>query len=92
MSAAKNKKAVKLVWYDENGADLTFLDGIEIYRSVKRFSGYTKKPIFITEKETYHNTAIVKGNKYYYKVRGYVVIQGEKVYTDFSKKAWRTVK
>jgi len=82
------KKAVKLTW---SGSDVDF-DGIEIYRSLKKSSGYGKKPIFVTEKDSYTNTAVEKGTKYYYKARGFVTIDGEKVYTQYSYKAWRTVK
>ena len=91
MSKAKGKKAVKVSWYAENGNDLEF-DGYEVFRSLKRYSGFGTTPIFKTTNEKYYNTAIKKGNKYYYKVRAYKVIDGEKVYTDWSTKAWRTVK
>ena len=91
MSTAKGKKAVKVYWYAEDGSDLNF-DGYEVFRSLKRYSGFGTTPIFKTANEKYYNTAIKKGNKYYYKVRAYKVIDGEKVYTDWSTKAWRTVK
>ena len=83
------KKAIKLTW--TTGSDVDF-DGVEIYRSTKRNSGYGKKPFYTTTKDAYYNTAIKKGTKYYYKVRGFVTIDGEKIYTDYSTKAWRTVK
>ena len=91
MSTAKGKKAVKVSWYAADGSDLDF-DGYEVFRSLKRYSGFGTTPIFKTANEKYYNTAIKKGNKYYYKVRAYKVIDGEKVYTDWSTKAWRTVK
>ena len=84
------KKAVKVVWYEESGKTMDF-DGVEIFRSTKRYSGYGKEPIFETSKDAYYNTAIEAGTKYYYKVRGYVMVDGEKCYTDWSAKAWRTV-
>lgn len=90
MSTAKGKKAVKISWKAE-GADVDF-DGYDIFRSTKRYSGYTNKPIFSTKKTTYYNTAIKKGVTYYYKVRAYKIVDGEKVYTGWSTKAWRTVK
>ncbi|MGN1414974.1 MAG: hypothetical protein ACI4WY_12100 [Anaerovoracaceae bacterium] len=90
--AMKNgKKAVKITWYNESGELMDF-DGVEIYRSTRRNAGYGKTPIFTTEKDAYYNTAIQRGTKYYYKVRGYVVIDGQKYYTDYSRKAIRTVK
>ncbi len=92
MSKAKGKKAVKLSWFDQNGADLSFLDGYDIFRSIKRYNGYGKKPFFTTERTQYWNTAVESGKKYYYKVRGFVIIDDKKYYTDWSLKAWRTVK
>ena len=83
------KRAVKVTWYTTK--DVKF-DGVEIYRSTKRYSGYGKKPFFRTTKDAYYNTAIKKGTKYYYKVRGYILVDGQKVYTDYSTKAWRTVR
>ena len=85
------KKAVKITWYNENGELMDF-DGVEIYRSTRRNAGYGKTPFFTTEKDAYYNTAIKKGTTYYYKVRGYVVIDGQKYYTDYSRKAIRIVK
>ena len=83
------KKAIKLTW--KGGEDIQ-LDGIEIYRSLKKSSGYGKKPFYTTTKTSYLNTSVKAGKKYYYKVRGFVTIDGEKVYTQYSTKAWRTVK
>ena len=82
------RKAVKITW--NTSADITF-DGVEIFRSTKRFEGYTKKPVFSTEKDAYYNTAIESETRYYYKVRGYVDVDGIRVYTGWSRKAWRTV-
>ena len=91
MSAANGKAAVKVYWFAEDGSDINF-DGYEIFRSTKRYSGYGKTPFFETGRETYWNTAIKGGNTYYYKVRGYIELNGERYYTEWSKKAWRTVK
>ncbi|MGN0736459.1 MAG: bacterial Ig-like domain-containing protein [Anaerovoracaceae bacterium] len=85
------KKAVLITWYNRNGEMMDF-DGVEIYRSAKRNSGYGKKPIFTSVTGKYYNTAVKKGTKYYYKVRGFVIIDGQKYYTDYSLKAIRTVK
>ena len=91
MSAANGKAAIKVYWFAEDGSDINF-DGYEIFRSTKRYSGYGKTPFFETGRETYWNTAIKGGNTYYYKVRGYIELNGERYYTEWSKKAWRTVK
>ncbi len=92
MSRANGKKAVKINLTEADGEDLDILDGYEIFRSTKRYEGYTTKPYYTTERTSYWNTSIKDGTRYYYKVRGYVTIDGEKYYTDWSLKAWRTVK
>lgn len=89
--APSGKPSIKVYWFNRDGSKLDF-DGYEVYRSVKRYSGYGTKPIFETIKARYYNTAIEKGTRYYYKVRGYKLIDGEKVYTPYSLKAWRLVK
>lgn len=85
------KKAIKITWKNKDGALMDF-DGVEIYRSTKRNSGYGKKPIFTTTGDAYFNTAIKDETRYFYKVRGFVTIDGQKYFTDFSLKAIRTVK
>ena len=90
--AMKNgKKAVKITWYNKKGKIMDF-DGVEIYRSTKKNSGYGKKPISTSATGKYYNTAIKSGTRYYYRVRGFVIIDGQKYYTDYSLKAIRTVK
>ncbi len=84
------KKGIKLTW--KAGTDIQ-LDGIEVFRSVKSKSGYKK--IYTTKKAKnagyYINTKSLKKNtKYYYKVRGFVTIDGQKVYTAWSNKGIRT--
>ena len=85
------KKAVRITWYNRNGEMMDF-DGVEIYRSTKKNSGYGKKPIFTSKTDKYTNTSVKVGTRYYYKVRGFVIIDGQKYYTDWSLKAIRTVK
>ena len=85
------KKAVCITWYNRSGEMMDF-DGVEIYRSTKKNSGYGKKPIFTSKTDKYTNTSVKVGTKYYYKVRGFVIIDGQKYYTDWSLKAIRTVK
>ena len=85
------KKAVCITWYNRSGEMMDF-DGVEIYRSTKKNSGYGKKPIFTSKTDKYTNTSVKVGTRYYYKVRGFVIIDGQKYYTDYSLKAIRTVK
>ncbi|MBQ8562552.1 MAG: DUF3783 domain-containing protein [Firmicutes bacterium] len=92
MSSARGKKAVKVTWHEEDGDDISILEGYEVFRSVKRYEGYGKKAYFETSREAYWNTAVETGTRYYYKVRGYVTIDGERYYTDLSSKAYRTVR
>lgn len=88
---AKGKRAIRVYWFEKNGKTLNF-DGYEVYRSVKKNKGYGKKPIFTTENTKYLNTAVEKGTRYYYKVRGYKEIGESKLYSNWSTKAWRRAK
>ena len=81
------KKVIRLTWAAPDGVDV---DGYEIFRSTKKNSGFGKKPYFTTSNTSYTNTKDLKtGKTYYYKVRAFVVINGERVYTDYSLKAYR---
>ena len=81
------KKVIRLTWTAPDGVDV---DGYEIFRSTKKNSGFGKKPYFTTSNTSYTNTKNLKPGKiYYYKVRAFVVINGERVYTDYSLKANR---
>lgn len=83
------KKAIKVTWLNTSGVNF---DGIEIFRSVKKNSAYGKKPLYTSKSDKYYNTAIKSGTRYYYRVRGYIEVNGVKYYSDWSSKAWRTVK
>lgn len=85
--------AVRVKWFRTDGRlKPEDFDGFEIQRSLKRNSGY--RTIYSTDgKLWYKNNAHLQlGKKYYYRVRCYKYIDGEKVYTKWSWKAWRTVK
>ena len=90
------RTGIKIAWKDAKGKKISF-DGVEIFRSARRKKGYGRKPSFVSvkggTKGYYINTRDLKrGYRYYYKVRGYVLIDGQKIYTDYSTKAWRTLK
>ena len=89
------RKGIRITWSDRNSAEMNF-DGVEIYRSTKK-NRFGKKPFYATKGGKsagyYINSKSLKsGVTYYYKVRGYVLIDGQKHYTDLSLKAIRTVK
>ena len=88
----KNKK-ILLSWTKSRGYKV---DRFQIYRSVKKNSGYGKKAFFATgngEVSTYLNTKNLRtGKTYYYKLRGVRTMDDKKYYTQWSNKAWRTVK
>ena len=84
---------VLLTWTKSKGYKV---DKFEFYRSVKKNSGYGTKAFFTTKDGSwskYLNTKELKAGKtYYYKVRGVRVIDGKEYYTQWSNKAWRTIK
>lgn len=89
-SKLRGKRAVKITWNVPKGMKL---DGYEVFRSTKKYSGFGTKPYFTTSKTSYvNNKGLVKGKTYYYKVRGFVEINGERYYTGFSTKAFRIIK
>jgi len=89
ITAPSGKKSIMIYWYDKSGAEVEF-DGVEIFRSTDMNSGFEK--VFVSKTDQYYNTAIETGTKYYYKVRGYVEVDGKKIYTDWSLKAIRAAK
>lgn len=84
---------VLLTWTKSKGYKV---DRFEIYRSTKKNSAYGTKAFFTTkdgDRSKYLNTKNLKaGRTYYYKVRGVRTIDGQKHYTQWSNKVWRTVK
>ena len=89
-STFSKKNNIQLKWTKSKGYKV---DYYEVFKSTKRFSGFGTKAYYKTStgtKNTYINTKeLKKGTRYFYKVRGVRVINGEKVYTQWSNKAWR---
>ena len=94
LTKLKSKKAIKLSW-TVSGEGRDYLDGYAVHRSTKKSKGYGTKPYktVAAGKMSYTNSkSLKKGKTYYFKVRGYVEIDGKKYYTDWSNKAWRKIK
>ena len=92
-SSKAGKGYIKVNWTVKG--DAAAADGYQVYRSVKRNSGFGTKPYFTAKAgaTSYKNTkALKKGTRYYYKVRAYKVVDGKKVYSDWSNKAYRIAK
>lgn len=81
-------KGILISWKKSPGYKM---DCYEVFRSVKKSSGYGTEPFFTTAdgtKATYKNTKdLTKGTRYYYKVRGVRIMEGKAYYTQWSTKA-----
>ena len=92
-SSVAAKGSITVKWKVDG--DYSAADGMRVYKSTKKNSGYGATPYFITKKGAtqYKNTKeLKKGTRYYYKVRAYVEIDGVKYYSDWSNKAYRIAK
>ena len=78
LTAKKKKKTVVIRISGTKDAD-----GYEIYRSVKKKKGYRK--IASVKRSVYRDKTKKKRSRYYYKVRAYVLVNGSKVYSKYSK-------
>lgn len=73
-------KTTKVSWKKVNGAS-----GYQIYRAVSKNGIYSlNKTITNASTLSYTNTGLIKGKTYYYKVRAYKLINGIKVFSDYS--------
>lgn len=82
-SSTKKTKGILIRWNKVNG-----VDGYEVWRSVNKNKGYKK--MYSTKANRYYNTkGLKKGVRYFYKVRGYKLVNGKKTYTSWSNKAIR---
>ena len=67
-----------MTWKKVSGAN-----GYEVYRSTSKKGNY-KLVKTVTKGKSYKDTKLSKGKTYYYKVRAYRNVNGEKVYGGYS--------
>lgn len=70
-------KSIKISWSKISGAN-----NYEIHRSTKKDGPYSV--ITTTNKLSYTDTDLIKGKKYYYKVKAYKTVNNKKIYSYFS--------
>lgn len=81
--------AIKVSWTKENTGFK--VDGYKVYRSTTNKEG-SFKAVKTTTSTSWKNTGLKDGKKYYYKVRGYRVVDGKTVYTEWSNVVSKTTK
>ena len=73
-------KKVTVSWNKVSGAY-----GYKVYRATsKNGTYYLKKTVTSGSTTSYTNTGLTKGKTYYYKVKAYRVVDGKRVYSDYS--------
>lgn len=81
LSISSTSKKAKLKWSKPVG-----VSGYEIYMSTNKSKGYTKVKTVKKAKTTTYTKSKLKSRKtYYFKVRTYRVVNGQKVYSTYSK-------
>ncbi len=73
--------------YSDTSIDMSFdkvvgVDGYEVYRSLKKNGSYTL--VTSVTSTGYKNQKLSSGKDYYYKVRGYKLVDGNRVYGEYS--------
>lgn len=76
-AASAGYNSIKISWKKVSGAS-----GYSVYRSTSKTGKYTF--VKMTTNTSYTNSGRTTGTKYYYKVRPYVVVDGERKYGDYS--------
>lgn len=85
---ARKGKAITVSW-----KAVTHAEGYQIQRSMKKGSGFkTVKTVKGGKIRSWKNTGLKKGKTYYYRVRAYRVVAGEKVYSSYSAVKYKKVK
>ena len=88
VKATANKGTVTIRWSND-----TYADGYVIYRSTAKNKGFKKiSTVSSSKSKLVNKTGLKSGKRYYYKVRGYVEINGKKVYTKYSSTVSAVVK
>lgn len=92
--ATRGKGWIKIKWKKSKGFKL---DYYEVFRKAGKNGKYGKTAFFTTKKNStsvsYKNSkSLKKGVRYYYKVRGVRIVDGQKVYTEWSDVASKVAK
>ena len=93
----KETKMTIRTYYAGGGVKVTWtspsikVDGYEIWRSKKLNGAYKKIKTTNGKARQWTNTGLKFQTRWYYKVRGYKIIDGKKVYTKWSAKGYRYV-
>ena len=92
-SSKAGKGYIKVNWKKSPGFKV---DYYQVFRSTKKNSGYGTKAYYTTKdgKKTFYKNSkgLKKGARYYYKVRGVRIVDGQKVYTKDSNKTYKIAK
>lgn len=86
LKSTKGTGYVKVTWNRSPGFKV---NGYQVYRSTKRVGGYTKIATYKVQNYCKNTKNLKKGTTYYYKVRGYRVINGKPYYTKWSNIIYR---
>lgn len=74
------KRQAKITWKKVNGAN-----GYEVYMSSSKSGKYIKIKSTTSKVLTFTKKKLVKGKKYYFKVRAFRKVNGKKIYSGWSK-------
>ena len=93
-SSTASKAAMNLTWSSSSSVldiDSVQIDGYELWKSTSKTSGY--QLLKSTTGKKFKNTSnIKKGTRYYYKVRAYREIGGQKIYSPWSNVTYKIAK
>ena len=93
-SSTASKGAMNLTWNSSSSVldiDSVQIDGYELWKSTSKTSGY--QLLKSTTGKKFKNTSnIKKGTRYYYKVRAYREIGGQKIYSPWSNVTYNIAK